>query len=510
MVCTNCQSKKLILVQNKLFCTDCGHTLADSAAAAAKTLDKSGLPDGVTILSAEVAPTVEPVPEAVAETLSQEPDAPTIEAYKNASEPPLIVNHNAPTTNEKPKKRKVGRPKAARLDMPVMTAAVVASVTRVTPKAAEAPKIHASAASKSNHTSSSNSMSDIRTAKTPGTVSDVVESVPDRPNLRPQTKQQSIATGDILAESWQGRFRPHHSLMALIPAAVIALISGGVAAAYLGPKSGQLSAITKSAAIPVLGDLLIILMLYYVCRSLATAAITFGAARSEDHRKVPAYRWWGVAINSFGGKLRFDLLMLLAELVVAGLIVGLVLVGGAVWPIPEYLQIAAIFGAFVILLFALSGLLLTQGLGRVSVVLGTTLPREAFSVGWGFFRNHFELVGAKLLSLILELLLIVPLVAAVVAVGWSTSGGGHWWLILTLTIAVAIGGALIGAGTAIWWESAYRHLVRAERISEAVTLLTGRKADKAHRLPLILITMLITFLVVAATIWPWLPWPAIS
>jgi hypothetical protein len=352
-------------------------------------------------------------------------------------------------------------------------------------------------------------MSDLRPTSSGAAQVDVLAGVIAEGAHKPQSKQQSIRTGDVLAESWQGRFMPHHSLFALVPAAIIALISGGVAAAMLGSKSGELIQVTKAAAIPVLGDLVIILMLYYVCRSLATAAITFAAARSADHRKAPMNRWWGVAINSFGGKLRFDLVMFVAEIGVVALIVGLLMVGGTAWPVPEYIQIVAIFAAFLALLYALSGLALTQGFGRVSVVLGTTKPRQAFGVGWGFFRGHFDLVGAKILSLILELLIVVPLVIAVIVVGYTTSSSSDWWFILALTLAVALGGALIGAGTAIWWESAYRHLVRNERISEAVSLLTGRMAEKAHRLPLILVTMLITTLVVTATVWPWLPWPSL-
>jgi hypothetical protein len=500
MVCTNCQSKEVIRVQDELFCTNCGHTMADPIVAAAHEVDKSGLPEGVKILAD---------PDSVAAaTVSIMPETSVV--AESTPKPSLIVNHAVATVTEKPKKRKVGRPKASRLDTPVMA---TSAAPRVEPKPPQAPSIHASGMvpmagpAPVAKNLSSNSMNDLRPAKTKVTESTLL--VADNPHGT-QTKIQSITTGDLLAESWQGRFKLYHSLFALIPASIIALISGGVAAAISGPKSGHLIAITKTAAIPVIGALVILLALYYVCRSLATGAITFAAARSADHRKTSVNRWWGVAINSFGGKLRFDLMMFLAQIGLVAVIVGLVVVGGSNWPIPGYVQISAIFGAFIVLLYGLTGLALTQGLGRVSVVLGNTSPDQAFSVGWGFFRNHFELVGAKLLSIILELFIVIPLLAAVILVGWDMTTISRWWFILAFILAVAIGGALIGAGTAIWWESAYRQLVHSERIGEAVSLLTGRKADKARRLPLILITMLITFLVVAATVWPWLPWPTLN
>ena len=51
-----------------------------------------------------------------------------------------------------------------------------------------------------------------------------------------------------------------------------------------------------------------------------------------------------------------------AQLGVLGLIGLLVVTGGARWPVPEWVQLAVLFAAHLMLLYLLAGLLLAQGL----------------------------------------------------------------------------------------------------------------------------------------------------
>jgi hypothetical protein len=184
--------------------------------------------------------------------------------------------------------------------------------------------------------------------------------------------------------------------------------------------------------------------------------------------------------------------------------------GGAIWPVPELLQTAALFFVYLVLSYLLIGLGLVQGFGQVALTLGAVSARQAFVLGWNFFRRHFELVGFKLVSLLIELILVLPLLAAVVALSVILPSGERWLAALAAVVATVVGGALYGAGTAVWWQTVYRGLVHRGHPGGAMSLLNGRKPERARRGAVVGLVTLVILVAALATAWPWLPLSALG
>ncbi len=245
--------------------------------------------------------------------------------------------------------------------------------------------------------------------------------------------------------------------------------------------------------------------LYYIAHTLATAAITFGAARRADHRPTTTRYQWAAAVNSFGQRLRFDLLVAALQIGLLALGTGFAFVGGVAWPIPAWAQLIAIFLVFFVLLYTFVALAIVQCLGRVGLTLGHLAVRRAFGVAWNFTQHHFELVGFRILTLLVELMLIAPIVGAIVLMAVYVPRNYQWGVPVTASVLALVAGALIGAGMAGWWHSTYRQLVTRYRLEEAVTLLSGRHIVKARRGAKWLITLVLLILAAGAIAWPWLP-----
>jgi len=309
---------------------------------------------------------------------------------------------------------------------------------------------------------------------------------------------------DLMSASIRGRFSAAHFCLALLPAILLALAGGFVVVTLAGNYTAINLLLPPKAFVTLDGEIVIIALLYYVSRSFTHGAIVYGAARQSDHRPAPVARWIDVSARSFGTRLRFDFLNLLAQSGVLALIGSLVVTGGLQWPIPSWLQLGLIFCAFFGLVYLLSGLMLTQGLGHVAITLSTVTARKAFGLGWIFFRHHFELIGIKLLTVVVELVLLAPLGVAVGALILLAPGEHNWLVVGGFTTAIMIAGASTGAASALWWQAAYRRLVKTERLTEAVGLLTGRKLtpSKGHAVTWMMIMMLV--LASVAAIWPWL------
>ncbi len=443
MVCPNCKSTEIIGVQGQLFCINCGQAVPDAVVKAAASAP---------------APT----------------DTPQTSVSAAASVPEPVK-----------RRRKPGRPKAGKLDVPKP------GVTPTPVAGAAVPRIH--------HTAPRRRLDDIRRpAAEPATESEAAQ--PAKPVAE---HEAPIGFGPISGHSWHDRFQPVALGWAAWPAALLALMAGAVTWVLIGHRTGQAWQLTVRAGWPLWGELIIIAVLYYVSHGLVQAAIIYGAARRADHRSVPWSRQLAAAVNSFGSRTGFDIVVLLLQLSIAVLGGGLVIAGGIVWPVPDYIQVAGLFLAFMVLLYAFIGLGFVLGLGRVALTLsGLNLPR-AFGLSWRFYRRHFELTGFKVVSLLLELLLLLPLLALVVALAVYLPANLRW---LTGPAAVLLtlgSGAIIGAGTAIWWQAAYRALVQAGRPGEVLPLLAGRRAERPHRGAAVLVSVVLILLGLAAAAWPW-------
>jgi hypothetical protein len=469
MVCQNCQSKDVIKVQDQFFCVNCGNLVAaprpkisTPTVVVAPLMDD--LPDGVTIL----------------------PLAGTVILDKPA------------------KRKRPGRPKAARLDQPVAVGGmrdIAIGFTSTLEPALTEPEVIASTPTSPTPHHSTRHFSDIAPAHRSAPAHTQPATAKPASNA---PEPQPVQFSDLMSASIRGRFNAAHLCLALLPAILLAFLGGFVVMALAGDYTSVSRLIPSRALVPLGGELVIIALLYYVSRSFMHGAIVYGASRQSDHRPAPVIRWIDISASSFGTRLRFDVLSLLAQVGVLALIGSLVVTGGLVWPIPAWLQLALLSGAFFAMVYLLAGLMLAQGLGHVAVTLSTVTARKAFGIGWIFFRHHFELMGIKLLTLLVELILLIPLGAAIAALILLAPSGYDWLVVTGLVIGVMIAGASTGAASALWWQAAYRKLVKSERLTEAVGLLTGRKLtpSRGHATTWMMILMLV--LATAAAIWPWL------
>jgi len=477
MVCQNCHSTDVIKVQDQFFCVNCGNLVAapvpkikTPTLVVAPPTD--GLPEGVTIL----------------------PMAGTVILDKPA------------------KRKRPGRPKASRLDQPVASGGMRDIAVGFTPTlepalaepaaAADAPAEQApTSPAHPDHQPATRRLNDLAPSRhasaAPG------EHSPAKPAAATGDLQPT-AFSDLMSASIRGRFNAVHFCLALLPAILLAMVGAFVVVTLAGDYMAVNRLLPRHGLIPLGGELAIIALLYYVSRSFMHGAIVYGAARQSDHRPAPVSRWIEMSARSFGTRLRFDILSLLAQGGVLALIGSLIVTGGLLWPVPAWLQLGLLFGAYFALVYLLAGLMLTQGLGHVAVTLSTVTARKAFGLGWMFFRHHFELIGIKLLTLLVELILLAPLGAAIAALVLLAPSNRNWLVVAGFTVGIMIAGASAGAASALWWQAAYRRLVKTERLVEAVGLLTGRKLTptRGHATTWMMILMLV--LAATAAIWPWL------
>ena len=547
MVCPNCKSNEVISVQNQHFCISCGQMVPDVIEAPAKPVaaagpvkvQSNGLPEGVEILPLAPVPT-------------------PVSASSTSASPTLIHGRSrfGSVTDQAPvvmKRRKPGRPKAGRLDVPAQivpatAAEKAAPVVTALPLAQPAPEPPKTTAKKSqarpakastatpaapaklprsplaaSQSSGPRRLNDIapRRPSAPGpapasavsNVSPVGNSKAAKAAIKAQKRSKrhahrvgvpALHYGPVLSFSLRARARPR-----LVALASLGAVSLGAASAYgvyqlLSGGIPQLANSLMSAGPQLIGGTLALLMIYYIGRSLGQAAITYGIAREADQRPVTLSRQFGVAVNTFGRRLRLDTGFALAELVIVAAAALLLVTGGNPWPVPANIQISSIFLAYLALLYFWISLVLARGLAGVNLTLTQATPFAAARTGWQLFSHRLELIGPRFTSLMLEAALALPLLALVVAVVISTPAGWHATATVAAGLLAWLAGALLGVGTAAWWAMLYRQLVTADRPDAAVSLLSGRQPEDARRLPLALIIAVSTFLVSAALIIPWI------
>ncbi len=382
-----------------------------------------------------------------------------------------VITSSAPAA----KTRKPGRPKAGRLDTPKP------EVVPVKP----APPAEAR----------------LGPAQHRQRLSDLIPVAPPQP---PPAKAALQGKDDaIVKASLRERFRPAALVWMLVPAALLAAMAGAVTLVLVGDRRDQALAITWQAGWPLWGELVLVFLLFYLSRSLGSAAVMFGTARRADHRPASAAHQLGAAVNSFGSRVGLDIVTTVLQTGLVALGAGLVVVGGTPWPVPEVVQLAGLFIAYLALVYVFVGLGVVQGLGHAAVTLGKLTIWQALSLSWSYFRHHFELVGFRFVSLLLELVLALPLFAAVAALIVYLPPDLKWGAVVAAVSLTLVGGALLGVGVAAWWVMAYRSLVRRHP-GDTVRLLAGRQPQHTHRGAAALVIVLTLALATFAAAWPWL------
>ncbi|MDB5178330.1 MAG: hypothetical protein JWN01_273 [Patescibacteria group bacterium] len=488
-------------------------------------VQENGLPEGVKILPVNPdEPTAGPPVLAALE--SDEPGTPPVsEDVAGIIKPRSRINplkavskssDPKPTGEAKPKKRKAGRPKSGRLDVPRTIASAAPAPLPSAPKLAAAaptpaggPRRMSDIAPRGVHTRHAHvpAAAKATPAPQPSAPAPTVQKI--RPFKKPHHAVHKVGVpplhfGAVLTFSMRARMRPR--LIVLASLGALSFAAAGAYGAWLLLTGGLSTMATRLShgGPPLLIEATLLAVLYYIGRSVGQAAITYGVAREADQRPVPFTRQLGVGVNTFGRRLLLDLGFGLAELVLLAGMGALLVAGGGSWPVDTQLQIAAIFTAFLVLLYLLTALALSRGLAAVAIVLTQQTPVAAAKLGWRLFSHRFELLGLRFMSAALELILAVPLAALAIAFVLAAPPHWHWAVIAGVTILAWLAGALFGAGTATWWTALYRRLITVDQPDALVSLLSSRQPSDANRGALSLIVALTTLLVAAALALPWL------
>lgn len=432
---------------------------------------------------------------------------PETTAVAQASEAPRVGLPTAPNVPIKPprvvKKRTPGRPRAVRLDAPRLPLAPIIDTSQPkssVPKARHAKAVQAAAGRDGEAPAKPRvrRMSDISPPRAKATKHGAAHHTVHKVGMPP------IHFGAMFSASLRARVKPHWLALAALGALAFAVGCGYIA--WLGLTGGLPKLATHIVATgPRLWiEAILLTMLYYIGRSLGRTAIVYGIAREVDVRPVSLGQQLGASINTFGRRLVLDLGFGLAEFALFGLMALIALKGGGAWQISQELQLGILFIGFLALLYTVTALSLSRSLSGVSLTISNQTPWAAAKLGWELFSHRFELIGVKFIMFITELILGFPLAA--VAVGVIIIVPPTWRLETTLVVGLLawLAGALFGAGTAAWWTSLYRNLVKTDDPEAAPALLTGQPAHDARRGPLALVVSLTSFLIAAALAVPWL------
>ncbi|GAC1370584.1 MAG: hypothetical protein NVSMB39_3520 [Candidatus Saccharimonadales bacterium] len=557
MVCPNCKSDEIIVVQNQHFCINCGQMVPESAVAwapqPAVKVQSNGLPEGVKILPlgtealkvTEMAETAKP--ESAAAPAPVPASLPAIPALIHGRSRFGSAAEKAPAVA---KRRKPGRPKAGRLDIPQRVYASTApaptpAAQPVTPRGllsrAGAPSVKPEPVSEPAPVPAAKLPTSPLNGPTapagPRRLNDLAPRRPVAPaaapasalvpavktakptKLAPALKTQPAARpkrhvhrvtapalhyGPVLAFSLRARARPR-----LVALAAFGALSLGAASAYGAAQlmAGGLPRLADGlihAGPKLIGEAVALALVYYIGRSLGQTAIVYGISREADQRPVTLSRQFGIAVNTFGRRLRLDLVFGLSDLIVLSAFVVLFVTGGRPWPVNINIQIGGIFASYLVLLYLWLALALARGLAGVNLAVTTSGTAAAARLGWQLFSHRLELIGPRFTALLMEIVLSVPLLVLVVALIISVPTPWHPAAILGAGVLAWLAGSLLGVGTAAWWAMLYRALVTADRPEAGAALLSSRQPEDARRWPLSLIVAGTALIIAAALILPWL------
>jgi hypothetical protein len=545
MVCPNCHSDHIIQVQDQFFCINCGQSVPTPAVGKAAKVDTklsvqpNGLPEGVKVLPVKAAP----------EVTAAQPVAPTAKVqapdHKGSDDGIILqrrrieaVEATAATTP----KRKPGRPKAGRLDAPLPVGETVSAappppsapaaehVESSKPVVApsvlpDAPKIapkRMSDISPRNRNAASGAHSHTKATHHADSKPGQEKHAPERPasespkahaqNPLKREKRHHVTKvavpplhfGAVAKASLRSRARPGYLAMSALAALALAAVAGYGAWLYLTGGLVKLAGTVTHAGALSLGEAVALLLLYYVGRSVAQGGITYGITREHDNRPVGLGRQLAIGINTFPRRLGLDIACATLAVGLLAIIGALVIAGGSDWPLPQEVQVVALFCAFLVILYLLAALFISHSLAGVAITLTPEEPFEAAKLGWHLFSHRVELIGLRLFALAMEALLALPLVAAAVGLIAAAPAGMHAPAAVGVGMLAWVCGALLGAGTAGWWAAIYRQLVLADRPAESPKLLSAHLATSARPANLTLVVALSSFLIAAALALPWL------
>jgi len=483
-------------------------------AKAAVAVQENGLPEGVKIL-----PVV--------------PDAPTAK-----SPPPALPAPAGPLIQKRPrlaaaktepdpagstaKRRKPGRPKAGRLDLPRAIANTVPaplppapptaskpagprSMSDLAPRRA-APHQHTphAPAIKATHASGKPSHTPKPADAAPASTDAAVKPAKHRRGQAHHVGVPALHYAPIIAFSLRARAHPGLVGLGAIGAVSLGVGGGWGVWQFLNGGPGALTTALLHGGWPLATEAGLLAAVYYIGRSLGQTAIVYGIAREADQRPVTLARQFGVAINTFGRRLRLDLGFGLAELALIAAGGTLLVTGGAAWPINPNLQVGLIFAIYLVLLYLLCALAISRGLAGVNLTLTTHRAGTAAKLGWQLFSHRVELIGPRLSAVLMEAILAVPILAVGLAGVAAADPQDHAAFAVAAGLLAWVAGACSGAGTAAWWSMLYRQLVLADRPGASVPLLSSRQPEEARRGPLALIVALTTLVVAASITVPFL------
>lgn len=513
-------------MQDQHFCINCGQMVPEPTPKIKESnikVESNGLPEGVKILPVEGAAPEPPAPD-------PEPESDTKEIQEDTIEPPVepseegeplikprvrIAGVDDEPLDDKSKKKLRGRPKAGKLDVP-----------KVAPKPAADPLPPAPLSATKPEPTPMKKMSDITIAKSkPEPPPQKVEQKTEKPVAAPKQKAvhhslfapkkpkkpavhhpsvPPIHYGAVLGFTFRSRFQLELVSIMAVSAAVLAAVAGFGAWLLV---TGRLSSVARHFSHPgtvTIAELVLLICLYYVGRSVGQSAIVYGVAREEDHRPVSLSRQLGVGINTFANRLSLDIVFLALELLVVAGIAALVAVGGSNWPVNAELQVGALFFAFLILLYLGSALAISRGLGSVILTLTGSGVLGSVKEAWRLFSHRFELLAYKFLALAFELVLAAPFIILAAALVMAAPSSMHIPVAIGVGVLAWVAGAMLGVGTAAWWSSLYRRLVEIDKPEGTHHLLASRQPQEASRSGLALLVCLTTLLVTLSIALPWL------
>lgn len=523
MVCTNCKSKDIISIQDQFFCINCGQMVSPGGTSKSKSKSTktfktvhSNLPSGIKITepndnTGETTPAVTP-PETAAKSTSSPTGASSKPHVIDLSQA-VITNHrtsriladldtNSATesaameppaaetpTPTKARKRKPGRPKAGRLDVPQIT--LVPG-----PKSEPDPEPESKPDTKP-------------TAHHRRQVSDILKPPKLEPAKEPAPAHHvhkvgvaPLHFGSVVAFSLKAQAKKHHLVLAM-GSAVIAGVMAAVGAWFLLTTSPEfiLTTITNHWLVATV-EAVALIKLYYIGRTIGHAAITYGVAREADHRPISLGLQISAAVNSFTRRLRIDVLYALTQIALICAIISLVIAGGASWPVPPAFQVLVLYGSFLVLLYLMSAAAITRGLAAVAVVLTNLSPTEAYKLGWHLYRHRLELVGIRMLSCLVEILVVLPLLGAAISLylflpPFMTAGAA-----IGIGLVTWLAGSLMGAGSAAWWAGVYRKIVILDLPARQFELLASRVPGSARGRYLAILAAVTGFLLASVLIIP--------
>lgn len=418
------------------------------------------------------------------------------------------------SVGKKPRKRKVGRPKAGRLDVPKATHAPlpepVLTATATDAKTDAPAEIKAETTVKApviSHLATPAPENSADAGTGPKHLADIR---PRQPKAKPQPPAHHVHHvgvaplhfGSVMGFAVKARVRHHHLLLMSLAGAITGVVGGLGAWFALNGQLPKLATGVLDATPKLLGELAIIAVLYYIGRSLGQAAITYGVIREADSRPVGLATQLGIAVNTFGRRLALDALYGIVQLILLTAIVVLVLTGGTNWGIEPIYQVIALFACYLVLLYFLGAAAISHGLAVVAIVLTKLRAGHALALGWHLFSHRLELIGIRVIAMLLETLLAVPMVAAAIALFVYAPTAWHIPAAIAIGVIAWLAGALAGAGTATWWAAIYRKIILLDHASGAVELLSSRQPSEASRLRLAVIVGVSGMLLAAGVFWP--------